>query len=290
MTLEPRTSVVVRSFNDRATVEQVLLGIRGQSVSTRILVFDNDSEDGTTEIARKLADEVIRVPRGNYIPGRVLNDAMDRCGGEFVVFLNADCTPEDRAWLEELLGAVDGDGVAAAFSRQMPRAGCEPLESLDIERCYGDGRGQEAARHTFSMASSAIRRSVWQLRPFDRDLRYSEDVDWTWRARQLGYRVVYAPKSKVFHSHNYSLAQLYTRYRGEGRAEARIFPWSWWQKSLMRYSVLPWGRKVLADWKHCARHGLWPDLVRSPLYRAVQAFGRRRGFLEGLAGTQGAGR
>ena len=282
-----RIPVIVRSWNNRSTVEQTLLAVRAQTVPAQIIGFDNDSEDGTKEIMRELADELVRVPRGRYIPGRVLNEAMARSRGEIVVFLNADCTPRDRHWLEGLLEAMEPPYVAAAYSRQLPRPGCHALEALDIDRCYGDAGGRRRARHTFSMASSAVRRTVWESFPFDRELRYSEDVHWTWRARRRGHRIAYAPRSEVFHSHDYSLGQLFRRYRGEGRAEAAIFDWSRWQRNLLRYSVLPWGRSVVADWNHCARRGLWKEAIRSPVYRAVQAIGRRRGFLAGLAAERG---
>ena len=283
----PKTiPVIVRCCNDRQTIAATLNGIRAQSVPARIVVFDNDSDDGTTEIAHQLADEVVRVPRGTYVPGRVLNQAMGRCDGDIVVFLNSDCTPLDEHWLARLLDAMAPETVVAAFSRQLPRIGCHPLEALDIERCYGSGRRQRRSRHTFSMASSAVRRDVWQSAPFDEALQYSEDVHWTWQARRHGYRIAYAPESQVFHSHNYTLGQLLRRYRGEGRAEATIFSWTLWQRHVLRYSLLPWVRSVASDWSHCVRHGLWRHAVLSPLYRAVQAIGRRQGFL--AAECQGA--
>ncbi|MEM1177960.1 MAG: glycosyltransferase [Acidobacteriota bacterium] len=273
--------VIVRTWNDLPLIEQTLAGIRRQTVKSHILVFDNDSEDGTTGVAHRLADDVIRVPRGTYVPGRVLNEAMVRTRGPLTVFLNADCTPEHDEWLEELLRAIEPEGVAAAFSRQLPRPDCNALEALDIERCYGDGNRQSRARHLFSMASSVVRRSAWRSFPFSGDLSYSEDVHWTWRARQRGYAVRYAPDSRVFHSHNYSWRQLYRRYRGEGKAETEIFEWSRWQRSLLRYSVLPWGRQVLLDWLELIPRANLAAAVEAPLYRAIQGVGRRRGFVEG---------
>ncbi|MCG8457226.1 MAG: glycosyltransferase, partial [Holophagales bacterium] len=270
------------SWNDGPFVEETLRAVRDQTVPVQIIGFDNDSEDGTRETMLRLADEVVRVPKGTYVPGRVLNKAMIRSRGELVVFLNADCTPHSADWLEHLLEAAGPSDVAAAFSRQLPRPDCHPLEALDTERFYGNGAAPTQARHLFSMASSVIRREVWKSFPFDSSYRFSEDIQWTWRARQRGYRVAYAPSSRAFHSHNYSLKQLYRRQRGEGEAEASIFDWSPWQKSLLRYSVLPWGRQVLRDWEHCARNGHWLEATRSPIYRTVQTLGRRRGFSTAL--------
>ena len=84
----------------------------------------------------------------------------------------------------------------------------------DTDDTYGDGKRQASWKHCFSMASSAIRRDVWAEMPFNDRLTYSEDIDWTWRARQRGYEVRYMPESRVFHSHNYTLGQSYRRHRG----------------------------------------------------------------------------
>jgi len=132
------------------------------------------------------------------------------------------------------------------------------------------------------MASSAVRRSVWEKLPFREDLLYSEDIDWTWRLKQHGYGVGYAPLSVVEHSHNYSLKQFYKRQRGEGQADAEIFEWDSWSASPLRYSLLPCLRQTLADWRFCAARGEWEWLFWAPLYRLAQMIGRGQGFQKAL--------
>jgi rhamnosyltransferase len=148
----------------------------------------------------------------------------------------------------------------------------------DTEDTYGDGSRQRFWRHCFSMAVSAIRRSVWEQMPFKEDLQYSEDIDWTWRARGIGYEIRYAAGARVMHSHNYTLRQFYKRHFGEGRAEAHIFEWSSWDRSLVRYSLLPYFRQVASDWKYCAANRQVGEALYSPVLRMAQAAGRRSGF------------
>ena len=200
---------------------------------------------------------------------------------DVVVFLNSDCTPTDASWLERLLAAGSDPAVAAVFGRQIPRPGCHPIHALDTERAYGDGARHRTWRHFFSMASSAIRRPVWESMPFDEALRYSEDIDWTWRARRAGFQIRYVPEAVVLHSHDYTLRQLYRRHAGEGRADANIFDWSSWERNLVRYSLLPWGRQVLADWRELGAMGQWKAAIEAPVVRAAQMAGRRAGFIEG---------
>lgn len=271
----------MRSHNDLPVLRDSLRGLAAQATPFTLVSFDNASHDGSRGAVAALADAQYHVPAGQYVPGRVLNDAMRATSADIVVFLNADCVPVDSHWLGRLVEAFDDPTVAAAFSRQRPRTDCDPFQTRDTNATYGNGRLQARWRHCFSMAASAIRRSAWLESPFREDLQYSEDIDWTWRARQRGHRIQYVPTSEVYHSHNYSLAQLYRRHRGEGRADAAIFPWSPWERSLVRYTVLPWMRQVLADWRMALRTRTPRVVAQAPLYRAVQAAGRRAGFRAG---------
>jgi len=275
--------VVMRARNDMPLVESTLKALAAQDMPHRLLVMDNASKDGTRELAASHADMVIDIPEGGYVPGRVLNQSMAATDGGIVVFVNSDCEPVGTNWLANLMQGMNEPKVAAAFGRQDPRPDCTPLMSKDTMMTFGDGMRQARWRHCFSMASSCIRRSVWEKMPFSETLKYSEDIDWTWRVRQSGYSINYAADSAVLHSHNYTLKQLWKRQYGEGYAEAEIFDWTDFQSSLLRYSLLPWVRLVLSDVAWCIPrlHGL--AAISAPVVRGVMASGRRKGFLDAKA-------
>lgn len=273
--------IVMRCYNDAWVVRETLAGIARQQAPFRLLVFDNESSDGSPELIRPHADVMINVPKGTYVPGKVLNHAMQETDGEFVVFLNSDCVPQDGQWLEELLAGFTDDSVAAVFGRQVPRPECSALFAKDTEETFGDGSRQRFWKHCFSMASSAVRRSVWQEMPFREDIQYSEDVDWTWRARQAGYTIQYAARSVAMHSHNYTLKQFRKRQFGEGKAEAAIFDWAPWERTFLRYSLLPFGRQVMSDLRYGLRKRRPEAVLHTVPLRFMQMLGRREGFREG---------
>ena len=278
--------VVMRARNDMPLVAETLAMLRHQSVPHRLIVFDNASTDGTRETAASQADLIVDVPDGAYVPGRVLNQAMEATDGDYVAFLNSDCTPLDTDWLARLLSGFDRSEmprIAAVFGRQVPRPDCLPLFAHDTESTFGDGRRQRYWKHCFSMASSAIRRSVWFDRQFNEAIQYSEDVEWTWMIRRRGYEIRYMADSQVFHSHNYTLKQWYRRQFGEGRAEAQFFDWPLWERHLLRFSLLPCARQIVSDAKYCLRAGQPGAACYSPLLRGAQMLGRRRGFVTGWA-------
>jgi rhamnosyltransferase len=273
--------VVLRAHNDMPLVAETLRALERQKLPMVLVAFDNASTDGTLEEIGKYTDRIHHVPAGAYVPGRVLNQAMAATEGEFVVFVNSDCTPQNDGMLASLVSGFREQKVAAVFGRQAPRPDCRPLMAKDTEDTYGDGSRQRFWRHCFSMAVSAIRRSVWEHMPFREDIQYSEDIDWTWRARRQGYEIRYVPEAIVMHSHNYTLRQFYKRQFGEGRAEARIFEWSPWERSLVRYSLLPYLRQVAGDWKYCLTRRRLGEAFYAPVLRMAQLAGRRQGFTSG---------
>ena len=276
--------IIMRARNDIPLIKETLEMIKRQSVPYELYAFDNDSQDGTKELLEKHAKRVYRVPAGKYIPGRVLNDAMKNVvlKAPYVVFLNSDCTPADSVWLENLIKGFDDEKVGAVFGRQLPRRDCLPLFYKDTEDTFGDGARQQYWKHCFSMASSAIRRSVWEELQFSETLQYSEDIDWTWRIRQVGWTVKYQQFSQVYHSHNYTRKQFAKRHRGEGKAEAVIFSWSRWERTFVRYSLLPLLRQIKSDFLFALKHREFGMLISSPGLRFAQMTGRRKGFKEGL--------
>lgn len=270
--------IIMRSYNDMPLIADTLAMVSRQTIPFDLISLDNESTDGTIREIEKYADRIVNVPKGTYVPGRVLNQGMEISHGEFVVFLNSDCTPQNKWWLKNLLAGFTDDNVAAVFGRQIPRPDCHPIFAKDTEDTFGDGSRQKYWRHCFSMASSAIRRSVWEKMKFDEEVRYSEDIDWAWRARQNGYEIRYAADSIVMHSHNYTLGQFYKRHYGEGRAEAVIFDWSPWEQSFVRYSLLPYIRQIINDEKYCLSSFSLGACLYSPVLRFAQLLGRRAGF------------
>lgn len=274
--------VVMRSHNDMPIISDTLKMLYQQTQAFNLIVFDDGSTDGTVEEIKKYTDQIYPVPGKTYVPGRVLNQGMAKTTGEYVVFLNSDCTPQHTTWLENLLQGFKDDRVAAVFGRQIPRPNCWPLYVKDTEDTFGDGEKQKSWRHCFSMAASAIRRSVWANMKFDESLQYSEDIDWTWRARQSGHTIQYVQDAVVMHSHNYTPKQLFKRQFGEGKAEATIFEWSPWQRSFIRYSLLPYAHQVLSDWKYCISQKTPSFVFYAPILRMAHLFGRRAGFQSGI--------
>jgi rhamnosyltransferase len=64
----------------------------------------------------------------------------------------------------------------------------------------------------FSDVNAAIRRGVWDAVRFPEELRVFEDLGIAKRILDSGWKIVYEPRSAVFHSHSHTTLGLFKRY------------------------------------------------------------------------------
>ena len=280
----PRVSIIMRSCNDSDVIRGTLQMVRAQTYTNyELWNFDSTSTDGTLDIIREFnTPQRIRLnDPASYNPGRVLNEAVAATGGDILVFLNSDATPENEDWLQRLIAPLRDMTCGASYGRQTPRPDCRSLFVKDTERAFGDGHVSAGWLHFFSMANSAVRRDLLESHPFDTGIQYSEDIDWSYRMRNLGHGIVYVPDAPAMHSHNYTLGQSYRRHYGEGMAEAWIFRNGELSASFLRYCLLPLGREVLRDLGWAVRRTSMDALLYSVPLRATQKWGRWQGLKSG---------
>ncbi|MBQ6472899.1 MAG: glycosyltransferase [Victivallales bacterium] len=278
-------SILVRAQNDESLLRRTLEGIFAQQsdVPFEVLLCVDDSIDRTREVAAEFPVRFLERPAGAYKPGRTLNAMVRAAKGDIVVFNNSDSVPLNDSWLAELLKPLlaTPEQPMFTFANQAPRQDATALVRKDSERAFGDGRVQATWNFFFSLASSATWRRLLLETPFDEGIQFSEDVEWAWRNSRRPVNpvsIVYCPAALVEHSHNYTLAQLARRFRGEGRADRAIFGE---QPSLFR-ELAGAGRETLRDFAYlAARPGDWCELPVAPVRRLVQRLSHWRGMREG---------
>lgn len=265
-------------------IDKTLRGVFEQSLQNfEVIDFDNASTDGTFEKIKHFNTKIISIPEGSYIPGRVLNTAVELCDSEIIVFLNSDCIPLNRYWLENLIKPFEDPSVGAVFSRQVPSKGVLSIVQIDTERAFGDGEEHKKWKHFFSMASSAIRKSVWINDSFDERMLISEDIEWSYRIKKKGYKAIYAKDSMVEHSHNYSIKQLYHRHFKEGFDSVGIFSICDSKLNLfIKVFLLPFVYSIIRDSRYLIKHFRLMDVFIMPVYRMVLFWGRFIGTIKAL--------
>jgi len=120
---------------------------------------------------------------------RLAESAQPSGASDYLVVINPDTYPAPRL-LVELLSGLDDPAVAIAEARQLP---------LEHPKLYDPVTGDTSWASTCCLV---VRRSVFDaVDGFDHDHfpLYCDDVDFSWRVRLAGHRVVVAPLATVFH-------------------------------------------------------------------------------------------
>lgn len=273
----PLVSIIMRSINDLSFIEQTLIAIFNQNFKDFELInVDSGSSDGTYEIIRKYnPGKSYQIRKEDYVPGRVLNNALKMCVGEIIVFNNSDCIPQNSDWLGNLIKPLLPTGEpVAVFGNQVPRPDATPLVIKDYRRAFGDGTISASWGHFFSLATSAVRKSDIEQNPFNEKLKYSEDIEWSWRMKKAGRKIQYVPDAVVEHSHNYKMREIWKRFYNEGLADGFIYGE---KKKLISGMLLPFAAEACRDMLFLVRNGRILYIPYGLVYRFMQRLASWKG-------------
>src|SRR4051812_3261744 len=121
-----RAVVVVPTYDEAENIGDLLVAIRSRAPDADVLVVDDNSPDGTADLAEKVAVErggieVLRRPTKDGL-GNAYRTAFARVideGYDVIVTLDADFSHEP-AVIPELIGLVEGGADLAVGSRYVP--------------------------------------------------------------------------------------------------------------------------------------------------------------------------
>lgn len=206
--MPPNIAIIMRAKNEMPHVQYALEMLKRQTYREFSLhAVDSGSTDGTLEELRRHCDQLGQIAPDEYIPGKVLNSAIEKTRHEIIVLLNADAIPQSEDWLARLLEPILEDRADAAFSKQVARPDARFIVAYDYERAYDPSNIEPTF---FSAVACAFRRDLWETHHFPPE-GYAEDTAWARSGIEDGVRVQFAEQSVVEHSHNYTMDELYRK-------------------------------------------------------------------------------
>jgi GT2 family glycosyltransferase len=202
---QPLVHAVVVSWQGAHLLADCLRALRAQGGRLRVVVVDNGSTDGTSELlARDFPEvEVLRLPE-NVGYGRGNNEAIRRAldaGAEYVALVNND-VELDPGWLQQMLAAALAHPEAGLLCGTLLFQGQERVNSTGVQidlvgrardRDFGlplaqlarnDGSVEGVTGGAALLRSSALR-TIGLFDPAY--FAYYEDVDLSLRARRAGF-------------------------------------------------------------------------------------------------------
>ena len=269
-------AVIMRSKNEMPHFISALYMLRKQTFQDfELFIVDSGSIDGSLEEARKHCDpeQITRIAPAEYIPGKVLNDAIARTRHPVIVLLNGDAVPRSEDWLEALIRPTLQEKAAAAYSRQVPRPDAHFIVGYDYERAFA---AEQPGRPFFSAAACAFRRDLWERHQFPNE-GYAEDTIWAATCQRFNARFQLVAESEVEHSHNYTLRDLYWKRYRHGISFGSILG----ETSTIKRRVLLCAREIGRDLIHTCRRGAFRTIPYNIGYRITIHAGLHRGIKKG---------
>jgi N-acetylglucosaminyl-diphospho-decaprenol L-rhamnosyltransferase len=236
-------SIVIVSWNVRELLRQCLVSIveslstgRGGRLSTQLIVVDNASGDGSAKmVATEFPQVELVANERNLGFTQANNQGIAISDGRYVLLLNPDTETVGDALAEMVahmendsqVGALgpkllNGDGRVQSSRRRFPGFGTAFLEgtflqqwfpnSPVLERYYVlDRAGDEIQEVDWVVGACLLMRrtALDQVGPLDEMFfMYSEEMDWCYRVKERGWKVVYLPTAEVIHHEGKSSEQV----------------------------------------------------------------------------------
>ena len=266
-----RLTVVILNWNGLADTRAALASfLRCEAPAAwqvDLMVVDNDSTDGSVETLRREFPQVdVLALRENRRFSGGNNEGLKRAlglGADAVMLANND-TEADPGLITGLLAALDRDPKAGAAAPLIffaePRdliwyagATCVPALGLAAHRGLrkknrGQYRKVEETGYLTGCCLLATREAWGKVGLLDESyFIYAEDADWSLRAREAGFKLLFAPGARMWHkvsaaSGAASPWKIYQRLRANLTLFARhargIGRWTWLPSYLAQQAVL----------------------------------------------------
>lgn len=199
------------------------------------LVMDSQSDDGAVALFESAGAQVVMIARADFNHGATRQMAVSAWPqADIVIFLTQDALLAGSADFENLLACFEDEKVGAAFGRQLPRQNAGAIESHARLYNYSvrsrvnqfSDVAEMGIKTAFLSNSFAAYRcsALTSVGGFPDDVILGEDTYVAARMLMQGWKTAYCAEAQVFHSHDYSLWQEFSRYFDIGVFHGRE-PW-----------------------------------------------------------------
>jgi glycosyltransferase involved in cell wall biosynthesis len=205
-----KVSVIVPTYNNQATIRSCLDSLSNQQFKGEyeVIVVDDASTDDTVSIVSSYPVELLT--QKHMGPASARNLGAKNASGEFLLFTDADCSPESD-WIERMCAPFEDEsvvGVQGAYkSRQ--KSIVARFVQYEIEERY-EIMSKVGQIDFIGSYSAAYRKDIFLAEGgFDEafPIASGEDTDLSYRLSSKGRKMVFAPDAMVYHEHPASIVQ-----------------------------------------------------------------------------------
>lgn len=274
----PLYSVIIRAHNEEKFIGKLFDCIFKQSIigQTEVILVDSGSKDRTIEIAKSFPVKIVSIQPHEFTFGRALNKGIGEATGEVMIFASAHVYPTNDFWLENLVKPFGNDKIALSYGRQIGNEITKYSEHQIFKKWF-PADSHPVQKHPFcNNANCAIRKSLWELQPYDEDVTGLEDLAWANKILQKGYWISYVAEASIVHIHEETPKKIRNRYKREAIAYKNIFPEAHFSFADF---VLLFASNTFSDYIHAVRESkFWANILDIPMFRLMQFWGTYQGY------------
>jgi Glycosyl transferase family group 2 len=215
----PSVSVVMPFAGDEAAARAAVATLVGLSIAPgdELILADNS---GTAAAADGV--QLVRAS-GERSPAHARNTGAQHAGGEWILFLDADCVPAPTLLEDYFASAVAAD-VGALAGEVVPAPGASTLAARYATERSFLGQAAHLSHPYLPRAVAAnlmVRRAAFeQVGGFLEGVRAAEDTDFSWRLQHAGWRLELRSDARVEHTYRTTLRELRRQWRGYAAGRA----------------------------------------------------------------------
>jgi len=190
-------SVLIRNLNEARNLERTLLALQKQQANFEyeVVVIDNESDDNSRDVALSKGCKVFTLPRNEFTYGHALNYGISKCRGEIILVLSAHVILLNEFFLQKI----------PSYFNDITIAGLRfvlATSPVKVQDSIANGPQKLVYEKTADFATknwtnfivnhcSAVRRSYWEILPFNEKIIDGEDKLWSLDILKNNYSILY---------------------------------------------------------------------------------------------------
>jgi len=219
----PKVIIIILNWNQKKmTADCISNLLKNDYPNFQIWVIDNGSEDGSPGFLKKIFGSRIILLQNKknlgYAEGNNLGIRKAREKADFILIINNDVKVEKKFLTQLIKSAQKYEQAGLLVPKVYYPGKLKIIQSAGGKIVWRSGEarlighlkkeaGQYSKLKEIDYAPGVcvlVRKKILNkigLIPKDYFM-YSEDVDWSQRAKKAGYQILYVPKSKIYHYHS----------------------------------------------------------------------------------------
>ncbi|MGE5297936.1 MAG: glycosyltransferase family 2 protein [Acidobacteriaceae bacterium] len=215
-------SVIIVNYNTRELLKKCLESafLSKTAFAFEVIVSDNGSKDASLEMVNTEFPQVKIIANGaNLGFSKGNNVAIRQAAGEYILLLNSDTTVREDTFDLSVNYAKTHPEVGAlgckvllpsgqldkACRRKFPNPwnsflrlfGLKKFSDYNIDLPIDQETEVDAVMGAYMLVPKKVVEKVGMLS--EDYFMYGEDLDWCWRIKKAGYKIVYYPKASITH-------------------------------------------------------------------------------------------